>query len=257
MPAPKRYFHCSQDLNSDPEVWEFTTTFGERSLRTLIQILVLLDKSGNRWRLSGDWLATLSRMVRQSVANVSRQIGWMTANGWLRVLEEAADGSPLVLEAPNWWKYNRRQEQKGDSSVPATGADQDPLLTIPTPSLTVPTPNKTHMPPAVEVEFEELWKLYPARHGKRVGKAEARKKFEKLARGDRQLVLVAARNYAKSQRVKDGIGIPDLHRWLRKDKDIEPWRDWLEPEQVTKGDLNEKVSLHAGFEGKDYRVGAF
>lgn len=144
MPIPKRYFHCSQELNSDPEVWAFTTMFGDRALRTLIQILVFLDKSGNRWRLSGDWLSTLSRMVRQSPVNVSRQIGWMVANGWLRALEVAADGSPLVLEAPNWLKYNRRQEHKGSTSVPDTGADIDPLLTIPTPSpsLTVPTPKK-------------------------------------------------------------------------------------------------------------------
>lgn len=144
MPAPKRYFHCSQDINSDPELWAFTAMFGDRALRTLIQILVFLDRSWNSWRVSGDWLGTLSRMVRQSVANVSRQIDWMIANGWLRVRETAADGSPLVLEAPNWAKYNRRQEHKGNTSVPDAGAVKDPLPPFPsptpTPRLTVPTP---------------------------------------------------------------------------------------------------------------------
>ncbi len=144
MAVPKRYFHVSQDINGDPELWSFTSKFGERSIRTWLQILVYLDKSGNEWRVTGDWLGTLSRMVRQSMANVSRQIGWMTANGWLRIREAAADGSPLIFEAPNWSKYNRRQEQKGQDTVPGSGADRDPLLTIPTPSpsLTVPTPKK-------------------------------------------------------------------------------------------------------------------
>lgn len=146
MAIPKRYFHCSQELNSDPEAWAFTAMFGDRALRTWIQILVFLDKSGNAWRVSGDWLGTLSRMVRQSVANISRQIDWMIANGWLLVRETAADGSPLVFEAPNWSKYNRRQEHKKNATVPDTGADGEPLLSYPyptpTPSLAVPTPKK-------------------------------------------------------------------------------------------------------------------
>lgn len=142
MPAPKRYFHFSQEINSDPEGWEFTAKFGDRALRTLIQLLVILDRLGNEWRLCGDWLGTLSRMVRQSAANVSRQIDWMITNGWLRVRETAADGSPLVLEAPNWWKYNRRQERKENDQSTAQRSDKDPLLSSPTPppNLPLPTP---------------------------------------------------------------------------------------------------------------------
>lgn len=147
MPVPKRYFHCSQELNTDPEGWAFTARFGDRALRTLLQVLVILDRSGNRWRLSGDWLATLARMVRQSVANVSRQIEWMIAIGWLRVLEEAADGSPLILEAPNWWKYNRRQEHKGNTSVPDAGVGKAPLPSSPT-----PTPTPSHSLPTPKIE---------------------------------------------------------------------------------------------------------
>ena len=94
MPVPKRYFHVSQELNHDPELWEFTAEFGDRALRTWMQILVYLDRSANQWRTSGDWLATLSRTVRQSVANVSRQIRWLSEKGWLTVGEATADGSP-------------------------------------------------------------------------------------------------------------------------------------------------------------------
>lgn len=142
MPVPKRYFHLSQDINGDPEVWAFTMEFGERSLRTWMQMLVYLDRSGNEWRVSGDWLGTLARTVRQSVGNVSRQIDWMTAKGWLRVRESAEDGSPLVYEAPNWAKYNRMREPKRIQPSPTTGTEEVPLLTYPTPSLSDPIHKK-------------------------------------------------------------------------------------------------------------------
>lgn len=142
MPVPKRYFHCSQEIIADPEMWEFTDTFGDRSIRTWLQILIYLDRSANEWRLTGDWLAVLSRTVRQSSANLRRQIGWLTAKGWLIVGEQAADGSPLILKSPNWLKYNRTQEQKRNGTIPDQGAVHDPLLSFPspTPSLSVPTP---------------------------------------------------------------------------------------------------------------------
>lgn len=142
MPVPKRYFHCSQDLNHDPELWQFTSEFGDRSLRTWLQILVYLDRTGNQWRTTGDWLATLSRMVRQSVANVSRQVGWLTTNKWLIVRESSADGSPLVFESPNWAKYNRSPEQKRSGTNPDKGADKAPLLSLPSPSLPLPSPKE-------------------------------------------------------------------------------------------------------------------
>src|SRR5688500_3741500 len=142
MPIPKRWFQVSQDINHDPEVWSLTEEFGDRSLRTWMQILVYLDRSANEWRVSSDWLGTLARIVRQSKAKVSRQIHWMTAKGWLRVRETAADDSPLVYEAPNWAKYNKRRESQGIQSIPGRGTEDEPLLTDPNPSLPKPTHKK-------------------------------------------------------------------------------------------------------------------
>lgn len=121
-------------------MWEFTDTFGDRSIRTWLQILIYLDRSANQWRLAGDWLAVLSRTVRQSSANLRRQIGWLVEKRWLVVGEHAADGSPLVLKSPNWLKYNRTQEHKRNGTIPDKGAVNDPLLPFPspTPSLSVP-----------------------------------------------------------------------------------------------------------------------
>lgn len=112
MPVQKRYFHCSQDLISDPEVWELIKEFGDRSILTWLQILIYLERTNNQWRMVGDWLAILSRSVRQSSANLSRQVGWMVAKGWLEVGEVSATGSPLLLRGSNWLKYNKTRETK-------------------------------------------------------------------------------------------------------------------------------------------------
>jgi hypothetical protein len=135
MPVPKRYFHLSQEINSDPEMWAFTQEFGDRAIRTWLQILAYLDRSQNHWKVSGDWLATLSRTVRQSSANCSRQIGHLVATGWLEIAESSADGSPLVFKASNWSKYNRTQEHKRTPLNPGKGAVNDPLLSLPSLSL--------------------------------------------------------------------------------------------------------------------------
>lgn len=112
MPRYKQYAPLDHGINADGEVWAFTQEFGDRSFRTLVQVFIILDQSENRWRLVGEWLATLSRTVRQLPASVRRQIDRMIANGWLIVDERAADGSPSVLSAPNYWKFHRRPEPK-------------------------------------------------------------------------------------------------------------------------------------------------
>src|SRR4029077_4323962 len=94
------------------------------------------------------------------------------------------------------------------------------------------------MPPAVDKEFDEFWKGYPKRNGKRLGKPEALKKWKSLNVEDRKQVLVAVQHYARSEMVVKGIGIKDPHRWLRSGKDDEPWRDWIEPEQPSKKLMN-------------------
>lgn len=183
MPVPKRYFHVSQELNHDPELWEFTTEFGDRSIRTWMQILVYLDRSANQWRTSGDWLATLSRTVRQSVANVSRQIRWLSEKGWLAVRETAEDGSPAVFEAPKWAEYNRRQEHKRSQSVPDSGTLKAridaPSFPTPTPSLSFPTPKSKKeerikssvsvVPTKSAPKTESTWRTYSDAYRSRYG----------------------------------------------------------------------------------------
>ncbi len=151
MPVPKRYFHCSQEINNDAELWEFTNQFGDRAMRTWLQILVFLDRSENQWRLSGDWLGTLSRMVRQSSANCSRQVAWLLAKHWLVAHESSPDGSPLILKSVNWAKYNRTREHKGSKLTPDMGTQKE---RVDTPSYPTPTPTPTPTP-NIKIKKEE------------------------------------------------------------------------------------------------------
>lgn len=84
---------------------------------------------------------------------------------------------------------------------------------------------ESNLIPPVDPEFEEFWRLYPSRGGKKPEKKAAQTNFSQLSTGDRQLVIVAVRHYAES-----GRWPKDPHRWLRTTKGDEPWRDWIEPE---------------------------
>ena len=117
---------------------------------------------------------------------------------------------------------------------------------------------KQDLPPAVDLEFEEFWKLYPERNGKRIGKSAALAKFKKLDPENRCLIINAVKNYAASEMISKGIGIKDPHRWLRDGKGDEPWRDWLTPEVKPKEKANGKTwQRPTGLAQKDYAAGSF
>ena len=78
-----------------------------------------------------------------------------------------------------------------------------------------------------ETLFNEWWDLMPPRNGKKLGKSEARTKFMALEAGEMARIVVAARNFGNSQQVRDGIGIPDPHRFIERDRPKgRPWLDW-------------------------------
>ncbi|HXV84986.1 MAG TPA: hypothetical protein VEG60_34510 [Candidatus Binatia bacterium] len=154
MPRYKRYGPLSHDINRDSDVWEFTLKFGDRSIRTLLEVLMIIDRCENHWRLSGDWSGNLSRTVRQSVANVRRQIRHMVATGWLLVEESAPDGSPLVLSAAKYQDYHRKRETKKPTDGTTTG-NKKGNSSVPTilsyPILNNSSPNgEEEKPPAQE-----------------------------------------------------------------------------------------------------------
>lgn len=71
--------------------------------------------------------------------------------------------------------------------------------------------------------FNAFWSLYPTRNGKKVGKQQAKKMFDRIK--DKDQILVATKHYAVSQQVQRGYG-KDPVRFLKDSY----WQDWLEPE---------------------------
>jgi hypothetical protein len=78
--------------------------------------------------------------------------------------------------------------------------------------------------------FEQFWKAYPARNGKKLEKTETRRRFLLLTAEDRAAACTAATHYAASDLVTQGLATKDPKRFLRDGKGNEPWRDWLTPE---------------------------
>lgn len=175
------------------------------------------------------------------------------------------DSDARVLYLPTWWKYNQPENAnnvignlKDLDDLPETALLEsfstnlvylsEKLIETFTQTLEKRYPQRSpkrspsqeqeqeqeqeqDVPTAVDLEFEEFWKHYPMRNGKRIGRSEAVRKWNRLKPEDRKQVLIAVRHYASSKRIVEGFGIKDPHRWLRNGKDDEPWREWIEPEQ--------------------------
>lgn len=166
----------SHEINHDPEVWELTTLFGDRSLRLWIQFLAAFDKTDNQFKISGLWVSQLAKVTKLNLHTVLKATLWMIDRGWISILGEPAlaeewseigrrlagdwpknhrrlagdlpethrrmieewseIGRRISLCASNHSKYNRTHEQKRNEKVP--------LLTnpTPTPSLSFPTPEE-------------------------------------------------------------------------------------------------------------------
>ena len=128
----------SHDINSDPEVWELTDTFGDWLLYAWLQILSVADRGEGEYRGTPTAIATtlshLSRGTRRDRDAVRRRfkgtnivfrmelaLYWMTLRHWLlpivlteqgeKVLESWPNHSRMVVEwSPNghriigeWW----------------------------------------------------------------------------------------------------------------------------------------------------------
>ena len=91
-------------------------------------------------------------------------------------------------------------------------------------------------------EFEEFWKRYPRRRGRRVGRAAALRLWLKLKPKEQCEAFRAMENYARSEQVREGY-VRDANRFLAGDY----WRDWLDGEG---NDVDEREVLIAELKGR-------
>ena len=155
--------------------------------------------------------------------SAARALGMSPSTVWKRMLKLKnlgflnieSDTHYSVITIVNWHTYQAETE-KGDS-------ESDRQVTT-----------KEHKQELRELKkkryvtfFDDFWRAYPIRNGRKVGKAETFKKFCQLKEVDLPLIVQAARNYSISEDVKAGIGIRDPKRFLKDNY----WRDWIEPSE--------------------------
>ena len=134
MPTPKRWMPISRDINDDDEFNELAKRFGVAGVRVFLEVMALLDKTDNSWRLSGDFLGRIASKCRTTRNIVQRVLQLFLDFRWIR-LSTLSDQS-FIYEAPNYWKYRKRRGTKVGQPSPFLGSDKDPLLTFP--NLTFP-----------------------------------------------------------------------------------------------------------------------
>lgn len=83
---------------------------------------------------------------------------------------------------------------------------------------------------AMEASFKSFWDEYPFHNGKKPEEKETFRRFCILPSGQWPELILAAKNYAVSQRVKEGIGIKDPKNFIGTDHNPGIWRDWIEAE---------------------------
>jgi hypothetical protein len=147
--------------------------------------------------------ARFSRLSQVSPADHRR----LAEQGVTAITKEAYDE---IVNIPRYCGEPpaNRQRDPGEPPAPA-----------PSPSLES-TPSRSSEYPEW---FETFWGLYPARNGKKAGKKTTHKLALILPQADRDLLLVAVRNYAASEDCRRGFS-KDPERFLKNDY----WRDFID-----------------------------
>ncbi len=93
--------------------------------------------------------------------------------------------------------------------------------------------------------FDSFWSVYPSRNGKKLEREKTFDLYCQLKPCEALLCIHAARNYANSQMVQEGIGIRDPKRFFLSGRGKEKkqfWREWIEPECPEAQTENEGMS---------------
>lgn len=126
------YFPVSQDINSDPEVWELTDRFGDRSLRVWLEILSIADR--NNGVLPGPWKdypSILAGRCKSTTKHVRVVCQWVAR--WLAI------DSQGVARVRNYSKYHKTRAELNTSPNP-------PILSEPSePYKNAPSVNSTNV----------------------------------------------------------------------------------------------------------------
>jgi len=137
MPRIPRWFNVSHDINSDPEVWELTDTFGDWMLRVWLQLLSVADRNDGvikgelRWigrSMSYLWGSNSRRYNTEWRANkITMACEWMANKGWIKI-----ESDRIVV--CNHALYHPR---RGNINAPSGGKTSSPPSEPSLPSLPI------------------------------------------------------------------------------------------------------------------------
>lgn len=141
---------------------------------------------------------------------------WEKHNSWAF---KSAERSDIARKnAISGWK-KRKGKAKPECGDNANGIK----------SVNAPSPSPSPLPKikdTVPTLFDEFWKIYPKRNGKKRDKGTSQNKFDKFKPEDQKAIIEAAKNYAASEDAKENFA-KDPKRFLTKNS----WKDWIEPEE--------------------------
>jgi hypothetical protein len=201
-------------------------------------LLVMLDKPAN-WRFTEQNLAAECGVSRDQLRTA---ITTLIESGYVRrrrvpgpsgqptvVLTEVTDlancwpdAEGLVSQPPGGLVSGRRETQlhKNEGGKNEVEVQEPSSTDVDHPGLEL-----------VEAEpaddgFDAAWEAYPKRNGRKVEKAKAKRRWQRMSVTERQQVLTAIANY-RTQHAPTGEGpyVKDMHRFLVTDV----WSEYLSP----------------------------
>lgn len=178
------------------------TELGERTVRRVLAELETAGLITRQERRRDDGYRTSDRIVLQP--------------GAISPANPAADPEPHRPTTTVSPANPAGQESSGDPSVEVEGArsESQPLL-LTEGQVAAATADST---------FDRFWDAWPTRNGRKLGRRQARQKWDHLDTAQRTLALTGAVNYADASG-RRLAGAMDAYRWLRD----QLWDDWQAP----------------------------
>lgn len=208
-----------KSLADDPAVTGLAHTLGI-SIQEAIGSLYLLWCYADSHAVDGCVSVTPKRYRSVTVENLNRTFG---RNGFAETLEEIG-WLQVHDDRIAFPKFERHMSQSAKERAltkkRVATYRNEPCNGRPLPEKR--REEKSITPVVPVVGFDDFWQAYPARDGRKRGKAKCQKLYANVPKSDRPLVVVAAKNYAVSGEVSRGFA-KDPERFFRDDW----WRDWL------------------------------
>jgi len=178
--------------------------------------------------------ARIARLIGCSKRSVQRPLRDLEDGGWVvRVPRFDQRGDRISDRYEVHSQRAPRAEQRGTPAPASAVPPRQPARTE-RESVEREQPERENPPCPAKADhaaepdlFDAFWTAYPRRNGKRIGRADAARVWQRLTLTGQDAALAAVGHYAASCEGGGDIAM-DAHRWLTKAR----WEDWAEPAEV-------------------------